>query len=442
MVAWGPGPRPGTARLYYTAMGGPYPYHFEVSYSDNEGRTWHLGFTANHTRGWAIGIEDMVIDTNPASPNYGTLYLAYNWPKDPARGDGMHVVASGDYGHTFADTEIPKLSAPSGYPDAWRIGYKLTTAPDGSAYVAGYQLDMKVWRSSSPFWKGSTSNVGRIAFGVARLSFDRRARKLSHGPNVLATRLPETAWNLGWTPALKGVNVGLAEPSWATGLVVDAGGRIYYAVAGDGRIRIVTSDDRGRTWRLSYVPQAPPAGGKRQRSMRPDLVVGEGFLAVIFHTVDASGTSRSAGNAVAMSFDRGASWVGPRPVNGHRWRIKPIIATYNGPGLRDRAACLPTAGRSTSRMAMGVMGSRRRSARVSARRSCRPRRPRLRSRPRSRLRRRPCCRRPAQSRPRQRRRRVRPRIPPLRPHNPDACAHCASANCAHRSASARSYDHS
>ena len=88
MVAWGPGPRPGTARLYYTAMGGvPNDYHFEVSYSDNEGRTWHLAYVANHTRGWFDGIADMVVDMNPASPNYGVLYLAYNWPKDPARGD-------------------------------------------------------------------------------------------------------------------------------------------------------------------------------------------------------------------------------------------------------------------------------------------------------------------------------------------------------------------
>ena len=151
MVAWGPGPRRGKARLYYTAMGGPAPnYHFVVSYSDNEGRTWHQGFIANHTRGWSIGIEDLVVDTNPASPNYGTLYLAYNWPKNPAKGDGLHVVASGDYGHTFAETEIPKLPGPEGYGDAWRIGYKLATAPDGSAYVAGYQLDMKVLAACPP----------------------------------------------------------------------------------------------------------------------------------------------------------------------------------------------------------------------------------------------------------------------------------------------------
>ncbi len=341
MVAWGPGPRAGKARLYYAAMGGPAPnYHFEVSYSDNEGRTWHLGFIADHTRGWSIGIEDLVVDTNPASPNYGTLYLAYNWPKDPARGDGLHVVASGDYGHTFADTEVPKLAAPRGYGDAWRIGYKLATAPDGSAYVAGYQLDMKVWRLSAPFYKGGYSNIGRISFGVARLTFDRRARRLTHGPNVRAATLPETAWNLGWASALKGVNVGLAEPCWATGLVVDSGGRIYYAVADGGRIRIVTSDDHGRTWQLHYLPKAPAVGGMAQRSMRPYLVAGDGFVAVLFHTVDASGSDRTAGNAVAVTFDRGDTWVGPRPVNGHRWRISRVIAIYNGPGLRDSAALL------------------------------------------------------------------------------------------------------
>ena len=178
MVAWGPGPRHGTARLYYTAMGGPAPnYHFVVSYSDDEGRTWHLGFIADHTRGWSIGIEDMVVDTNPASPNYGTLYLAYNWPKDPARGDGLHVVASGDYGRTFAETEIPKLPGPAGYGDAWRIGYKLATAPDGSAYVAGYQLDMKVWHADRPVLQGRLleHRADRVRRGPPAASTGRRA---------------------------------------------------------------------------------------------------------------------------------------------------------------------------------------------------------------------------------------------------------------------------
>ena len=202
--------------------------------------------------------------------------------------------------------------------------------------MAGYQLNMKTWLISAPFRKGGYANIGRIAFGVARITYDRAARRLTRGPNVLATTLPETAWNLGWV--LQGVNVGLAEPCWATGLVVDQGGRIYYAIAGDGRIRILTSDDGGRTWRLRYLPQAPAANGRAQRSMRPDLIVGDGFVAVLFHTVDASGSYRTAGNTVAVSFDRGATWVGPRPVNGRRWAVNRIIARYNGPGLRDIGA--------------------------------------------------------------------------------------------------------
>ena len=74
--------------------------------------------------------------------------------------------------------------------------------------------------------------------------------------------------------------------------------------------------------------------------MRPELVTGDGFVAVLFHTVDATSLSKTAGNAVAVTFDRGGTWVGPRALNSHRWAIKPIIATYNGPGLRDRAALL------------------------------------------------------------------------------------------------------
>jgi len=341
MVAWGPGPTRGSARLWYTAMvGDPNNYHFGVSYSDNEGTTWHLSYIADNTRGWFGGMEDITVDTNLASPNFGAIYLAYNWPKDPNGGDGLRVIASRNFGRTWSETEIPKVTPPTGYGDAWRIGYKLTTAPDGAAYVAGYQLDMKHWSITCPFCKGGTSNVGRIVFGVSRLHLDRATGRLTHSANVLATRLPETSWNLGYTSWLKGVNVGLAEPCWATGLVVDAKGRIYYAVAGDGRIRIVYSDDRGRTWHTRYLPHAPTANGRSQLSMRPELVVGDGFLAVLFHTVDSSGSSRTAGNAVAVSFTRGATWVGPKPVNGHRWAIARVIARYNGPGLRDEATLL------------------------------------------------------------------------------------------------------
>ena len=178
MVAWGPGPTRGSARLWYTAMvGDPNNYHFGVSYSDNEGATWHLSYIADNTRGWFGGMEDITVDTNLASPNFGAIYLAYNWPKDPNGGDGLRVIASRNFGRTWSETEIPKVTPPTGYGDAWRIGYKLTTAPDGAAYVAGYQLDMKHWSITCPFCKGGTSNVGRIAFGVSRLHLDRATRQ-------------------------------------------------------------------------------------------------------------------------------------------------------------------------------------------------------------------------------------------------------------------------
>ena len=341
MVAWGPGPTRGSARLWYTAMvGDPNNYHFGVSYSDNEGATWHLSYIADNTRGWFGGMEDITVDTNLASPNYGAIYLAYNWPKDPNGGDGLRVIASRNFGRTWSETEIPKVTPPTGYGDAWRIGYKLTTAPDGAAYVAGYQLDMKHWSITCPFCKGGDPNVGRIAFGVSRLHLDRVTGRLTHSTE----RPRDEAAGDRVEPRLhvvaQGRERGLAEPCWATGLVVDAKGRLYYAVAGDGRIRIVDSDDRGRSWHTRYLPHAPGANGRSQLSMRPELVVGDGFLAVLFHTVDASGSSRTAGNAVAVSFNRGSTWVGPKPVNGHRWGIGRIIARYNGPGLRDEATLL------------------------------------------------------------------------------------------------------
>ena len=234
----------------------------------------------------------------------------------------MHVVASGDYGHTFADTEIPKLTPPAGYGDAWRIGYKLATAPDGSAYVAGYQLDMKSWSLSlacSP--RAATGNVGRIAFGVSRLKFDRSARPADPRPerprdaragDRLEPRLDARAQGRERRPrrALLGDRPrrGRGRPHLL---------RASPPTDGSGSSRATTTAGRGGS---AISPQASAIGGLRQRSMRPELVAGGGFVAVLFHTVDASGTNRKAGNAAAVTFDRGATWVGPRLINRQRWR--------------------------------------------------------------------------------------------------------------------------
>ena len=43
-------------------------YHFAVSYSDNEGLTWHLAYIADNTRGWFGGMEDIAVETATSSP--------------------------------------------------------------------------------------------------------------------------------------------------------------------------------------------------------------------------------------------------------------------------------------------------------------------------------------------------------------------------------------
>jgi len=156
VIAWGPGPKAGTARLYYMAMvgsGGSCCY-FGISHSDDEGATWSAPFVSTGTRPWFGGFPDLTVDNNPASPNYGTVYAAYNWLRDPATGTGMHVLASSTYGRTWRAIEVPPAAAPAGYGDTWRIGYRVRAAPDGSVYVSGYQLNLRYWNVNSPFNTG------------------------------------------------------------------------------------------------------------------------------------------------------------------------------------------------------------------------------------------------------------------------------------------------
>jgi hypothetical protein len=339
VVAWGPGPVRGKARLYYSGMGGSNGrYHHLISWSDDEGLTWSRPYVADDTRPWFGGYPDMVVDTDRRSPNYGVVYHVYNWPKDPASGPGIRVLASGDYGETFQQVEVPRLDPPTGYDETWRISNRLATGPDGSLYLSGYQVDLADWRHKEPFAKGSTANVGRLAFTVTRLTYDRRRGRLTRHPTVLARSQPETSWNMGWAP--EGLSGPMMEPHWSHGLAVDEGGRVYLATVDDGRIRLSRSDDRGLTWRTRALPHLPRLDGSWQRAMRPDVVAGDGFVAVVYHSVDAGADDRTSGGAAMVSFDRGRRWVGPRLISDVRWETAPVATLYNGVGLRDRATVL------------------------------------------------------------------------------------------------------
>ncbi len=348
MVAWVRAHVPGPRACTTPRWSGPGRPPLRREHSDDEGRTWHLGFIADQTRGWSIGIEDIVVDTNPDSPSYGALYLAYNWPKDPLRRARACTSSRRALRADVARSRSRSSPGPTATADAWRIATSSATAPDGSAYVAGYQLDMKTWRHRVPVLQGrhSTSGGSRSAWPVCASSTRPPA---DHGPNILATRLPETAWNLGWTPALKGVNVGLAEPVWATG---------------SSSTRAAASTTRGRATNASAsspattragpgapLPAPGPRGGRAAQLLhatRPGR--GNGFVAVLFHTGRRVRRQLgSAGNAVAVSFDRGASWVGPRPVQPHPLAHQPDHRRLQRPGP-------PRPGRRSSRIAGRLFG--------------------------------------------------------------------------------------
>jgi hypothetical protein len=59
------------------------------------------------------------------------------------------------------------------------------------------------------------------------------------------------------------------------------------------------------------------------------------------HTVDRDGSGKTAGYAYAISTDGARTFSVPEPVTKVRWRIGPIIATYNGVGMRNRTVLLP-----------------------------------------------------------------------------------------------------
>ena len=335
-IAWGPGPG-GSARLYYMGMttyAGRCCY-FAISHSDNEGRTWSSPYVAHDTRPWSGGFPDLAVDTDTRSPNYGTVYAAYNWPANASKGPGLRLLASSDYGRTFHGIEVPVARTPANFGDTWRIDYRVRAAADGSAYVAFYQRDLRTWNSKSPFSSGGWSNVGRIGFSVARFVYHRSTGTFSLGPTVMAARLPKTSWDLGGGSPV----AGLTDPMWCFGFdVAPDTGALYLAVSVNGGIRVYESTDRGRTWTYRSLPAAAPVAGRSQWTFRPNLVAGRGFLIVTLHTLDRTGSARTVGNDLAVSFDAGRSWSRPARITASRWRTDDFASTLDGIGLHERAA--------------------------------------------------------------------------------------------------------
>jgi hypothetical protein len=349
-LAWGPGPS-GKSRLYWANMTVPScgdgRFSLSTSYSDDEGTTWSALRVERRTRPWVGGFPDLAVDRDPASPNYGTVYVAYNWLPAGASAPGYRLLASTDFGKTWIPADVPVAARPRGYPESWRIAYRVRTAPDGTVYASWYQVDMRHWDRANIFAKGGPANVGRLAVVIARIGFDRSARRFSVGRPRVAATIDENAFTTA-SASVAGTGGNIRpDPIWQYGFDVDPdSGRLYLAVgaygaaigaAPRGTIRVGRSDDRGDTWTFTRLPALANVAGRRQSSIKPNLVAGRGYVVVTFHSLDDAGANATLGNAFTFSADGGQIWHPPAAISAKRWRGNALGGVVNGIGLRERA---------------------------------------------------------------------------------------------------------
>jgi len=354
VIAWGPGPVAGSSRLWWADTTVPrcdYGAHsVSVSYSDNFGKTWAPLYVERRTPPWIGGYPDITVDCNPASPNFGVVYVAYNWLADAAAGPGLAVLASADKGRSWQIVQVPRVGL-SGYHAAWRIDYRVRTAPDGSAYVAFWEADMHSWNHNDPFASGGLDNVGRVGFAVTHVHYNRTARKLAADPAVWSLTLAHNVYTVNQTPASGTVNLLSPDPRWQMGFDIDQStGRLLLAVSdyaatvaaghAHGVIRVGRSDD-GSNWQWLTISALPTDVGLPQSGFKPTLAVRNGVVFVGFHglTDIEKGASLRAtvGTYYAVSYNGGAAFTAPTQITKARWYPSVLAANPNGPGLRERA---------------------------------------------------------------------------------------------------------
>lgn len=318
-VAWGPGPKPGSSRLWWAdaMLLGSHNVSPGIAYSDDLGKTWKL-YIEKRTPPWVGGFPDITVDNNKTSPNFGAVYVAYNW-LESSNGPGLSVIASGDNGKSWQIVQVPHVQL-KGFPDWWRIGYRLKTAPDGSVIVSFYQSNMKYWSKNDIFNQGGPDNIGRLGFATAQLHFDPKTKKLTADKPV-------------WAISLSSKNT---KPQWQTGLDIDqSSGRVFMSVADsakNGIIRVGHSDDKGKSWNWKTL------GVSGESNRKPSIASQDGVVFVGFHGLDKKGT---VGTYFTVSYDNGKTFSTPKLVTKNRYKQAWINGVVNGTGLRENVTFGP-----------------------------------------------------------------------------------------------------
>ena len=296
IVAWGPDSRLWAGDAVGVGNGN---VSMSVTYSDDMGKSWSKPFVERFTRPWVGCYPSIAVDNWPGSPNFGTVYVAYNWLPD-RYGPGVAVMASRD-GTAWVHTEVSLDSLP-GYPFSWRIGYRIAAAPNGTAFVSFYQSSLKSWSTDNLLWEGPNSNIGRLGFEVALVHFD--------GATLSADR---PAWV---------TSVDQTAAQWQSGLAVDDSGRAWLAVESNGGVSVGRLDG---AWTAFSIPG--------QSSYKASLAISGRIVFVGWHATDA--TNR-VWTYYSLSYDAGATFLPPSLVTGAKWSLGWATGP-NGVGLRENA---------------------------------------------------------------------------------------------------------
>lgn len=136
--------------------------------------------------------------------------------------------------------------------------------------------------------------------------------------------------------------------AWSKLVVVLAIAALVTTLAGTsgGALGATAGTAATGSWTVLGEYRVSPKPTSLTTRSREPIVTAHPYNASRLAVVYAAGPGEESHPVIRIShdggktWDRGATWVGPKPVNSHRWAIAPIIARYNGPGLRDRATLL------------------------------------------------------------------------------------------------------
>ena len=296
VLAWGP-----DSRLWAgNSMGVGSGVQMSMSHSDDLGRSWSKPYVEHFTPPWVGCFPSIGVDTWPGSPNFGTVYVAYNWLPDKF-GPGVSVLASRD-GSSWVHGEVPLGPSPAGYPYAWRIGYRVKAAPDGTAYVSFYESNLKKWSAANLFNEGAGTNIGLRTFRTARIHFDGKTVKADS--SVVATRV--SSW----------------DSQFQSGLAVDDAGQAWLAVEESGKIQV---------GKIGGAGQFLSVTGKT--SFKPSLAISGSTIFVGWHATDKKKLNWTY---YTVSYDSGKTFLPPMPVTSTAWPSS-AANVMNGVGLREEA---------------------------------------------------------------------------------------------------------